>query len=292
MNYPKLSKAFIEGLKTKHNLTYDEVKTWIFCGGHADSSRCAQTPSEFTAYENYFRLCFPNTPFPAIVNTCVCEQSLMHNCYIRKDINSPIGEILIIGSCCIKRFIDSGKVRKCEKCAADHNNRSNNLCNSCRSQQRSLEKALLKQEQEKQKGTNCPKVNFSIEEKKRLKEIEDMRHIHHRRHYFDIPYNYSQDIKESLFQSKFKWDSTVGAWWGSGNSSQIENILNMIPQYYIEDIEGFKEKKINKIKEYKDKNFIHTIMADKLISFADAVKDAKKEGLKWDSDLKLWYKQY
>lgn len=281
MNYPKLSKAFIEGLKTKHNLTYDEVKTWIFCGGHADTSRCAQTPSEFTAYENYFRLCFPNKPFPAIVTTCVCDQTLMHNCYIRKNVNSPIEEILIIGSCCIKKFIDSGKVRKCEKCESEHNNRSDNLCNACRLRQRAIEKEELKQEREKQK-----------EEKKRLKELEGMKHVHHQRHYFDIPYKHSQNIKESLFRNKFKWDSAIGAWWGSGNTSQIENILNTIPQYYIEDIEEFKEKKKNKIKEYKDKDFITTIMKDKTISFALAVEDAKKEGLKWDSDLKLWYKQY
>jgi hypothetical protein len=271
-----LSKKFINGLREKYNMDYEDVKTWIFCGGHADPN-CENPPSQFKAYENYFKLCFPNMPFPDIEDRCICDVKLMHNCYIRQNVGEPIDNILIVGSCCIEHFIDAGKVRKCEKCSSDHRNRKDNLCISCRKAEKQSQNKII------------------AEEKKRLKEIEKERLLHLGRYYFDIPYNLLKakpNFKKMLNLNKCKWDSDINAWWCNGNNKQIESTLDIFEYYHIEDIEDFKQKRRDKIKEYKNKEFIYSKMKDKKITFDLAVEDAKLDGLKWDKLLKLWYRQY
>jgi hypothetical protein len=278
-----LSKKFVSGLREKYNMDYEDVKSWIFCGGQADPNY-ENIPSQFKAYENYYKLCFPNTPFPLIEDRCICDTKLVHNCYIRENVEATSDSMLIVGSCCIEHFIDAGKVRKCTKCSSDHRNRSDNLCKKCR-----------ENIQAEERETKL----VAREEKKRLKKIEreaeQERILHHQRYYFDIPYNRSKsehNLKTLLYWNKCKWDSVVGAWWCAGNTKQIEDTLDEIPYYHIKDIEAFKDKKKNKIIEYKDKSFINTKMRDKKITFTAAVEDAKLDGLKWDADRKLWYRQY
>ena len=60
------------------------------------------------------------------VEECICGHTIKQNCYITD------GErILILGNCCIKRFV--GKCcRTCEICENPHKNRIVNRCNDCR----------------------------------------------------------------------------------------------------------------------------------------------------------------
>jgi len=285
-NYPKLCKAFIKGLRDDHNLTYDDIKTWIFCGGQAGPSVLGP-PSQFIAYQNYFHQCFPNKPFPQLKPECVCGVSLVHNCYIRKDINSTLDTVLIIGSCCIEKFIDAGKARKCEKCSSEHHNRKDNLCTICRN------KILAERRAEAKKQKDIDTYNRRLD-RKIAAEAEKERLLHLKREYFDIPYSISseEDRYKNLKDNKCKWDPDVGAWWCKGNKYQIEHILECFEYYHISDIENFKKKKADKVKEYKDKNFIYNKMKIRAITFKEAVEVAKKEGLKWDNDAKLWYKQF
>ena len=39
-------------------------------------------------------------------------------------------EIIVLGNCCIKKFIPSSG-RTCEECDEPHRNRKHNICNSC-----------------------------------------------------------------------------------------------------------------------------------------------------------------
>lgn len=252
MDYPKLSKAFINGLRTKHNMSYDDVKTWIFCGGHANTE-CEKIPDEFIGYENYFKLCFPNTDFPELENKCVCDATLLHNCYIRKDTTATIDDILIIGSCCIKKFIDAGKVRKCEKCNADHRNRKYNLCNDCKVEQIQIDKDV---------------------EKKRKKEVAKYNKLE----CFDIPYEICQDHKQMI--SYTRWDKDLKIRYCKYIDSN-KHIIEYFKKYIIYDIEDFINKRKTKHVEYKDIEYSK-----------EAIADAKKNGLKFDGVKKKWYKQY
>jgi len=63
---------------------------------------------------------------PEPTDECVCGHHIAENCYITD------GErILILGICCIKKFIPKN-TRTCEKCEEPHKNRIVNRCNNCR----------------------------------------------------------------------------------------------------------------------------------------------------------------
>ena len=111
----ELTARFIKGLQN-YNVTYDEIKNgkWKYCGGNKDE------------HFNYFKLVFPNYDIPPYTNECICEHNIIENCYITNG-----EEILILGNCCIKKFISKSS-RTCELCQKPHKNRIVNRCNDCR----------------------------------------------------------------------------------------------------------------------------------------------------------------
>jgi len=105
---------FIKGLN------YDDVKrTYKYSGGSNGDKR----------HENYFFKCMPAASVPELVEECLCGHAIKENCYITKDFD--INTILILGNCCIKKFIDKSS-RTCEICNRPHRNRSHNFCNDCK----------------------------------------------------------------------------------------------------------------------------------------------------------------
>jgi hypothetical protein len=99
-------------------LTYAEVKRdYKYSGG-------TNGP-----HKNYFDLCFPMNTKPEKKRYCLCDHFIKDNCYLSKDFD--IDTILIVGNCCIKKFIDKSS-RTCEHCNAPHKNRSLNYCNTCK----------------------------------------------------------------------------------------------------------------------------------------------------------------
>ena len=111
----KLSQAFINGLK-EMDLDYLDVKeNWKYYGGNKGS------------HLNYYRL-ITNDPLPEQFHKCVCNHTIKENCYIT---NPEETELIIIGNCCIKKFIDK-KGRTCSNCKAPHKKRKDNLCTDCR----------------------------------------------------------------------------------------------------------------------------------------------------------------
>lgn len=111
----ELTTKFIEGLK-KYDLTYDEItnSNWKYCGGRNGH------------HLNYFKLCFKHDKLPEIETNCVCGHHIEENCYITDG-----KEILVLGNCCIKKFIPKSS-RTCENCGEPHKNRIVNRCNDCR----------------------------------------------------------------------------------------------------------------------------------------------------------------
>jgi len=119
----KYFKKFCENLE-ELGLTYEEVeRDYKYSGGNLDED------DGETRHSRYFDLCFPRDPFPEKVKKCLCDHPIVENCFISKDFN--IDTLLIIGNCCIKRFIDKSS-RTCENCDAPHKNRSLNYCNDCK----------------------------------------------------------------------------------------------------------------------------------------------------------------
>lgn len=109
-----IHQRFANGLR-QHNLTYDEVvNNWKYCGG-TDGRHL-----------NYFNLCCKDKEMPDHNPRCICGQKITENCFITDD-----KTILVVGNCCIKRFM-SKSGRTCEQCGKPHKNRKVNLCNGCR----------------------------------------------------------------------------------------------------------------------------------------------------------------
>jgi hypothetical protein len=65
---------------------------------------------------------------------CVCKQSIKHLCFLHnknyKDNKKP--EYLLVGSCCITKFMPNGLSKNCSNCGEIHKNRKDNFCNNCR----------------------------------------------------------------------------------------------------------------------------------------------------------------
>jgi hypothetical protein len=112
----QLTNKFIEGLK-KYEMSYEDIieSKWEYCGGNRGS------------HLNYFKLRYPKGNIPDSVDECVCGHKISENCYITDG-----NEILVMGNCCIKKFIKKSG-RTCEKCGNPHKNRVVNKCNDCRS---------------------------------------------------------------------------------------------------------------------------------------------------------------
>ena len=113
----KISTQFRKGL-AEYNLTIADIQNWRYCGGSGGGR-----------HYNYWLLKgYTKEEMPEHVSKCVCGHDIQENCYIE---NKEDGEIMILGNCCIKRFMTKSG-RTCEVCDEPHKNRLCNRCNACR----------------------------------------------------------------------------------------------------------------------------------------------------------------
>ena len=104
----------VENELSEYGMTLKDLEGWEYCGGTKDQ------------HLTYFRMRFGNIPLPEHVNKCLCRHPIVENCYITDG-----KEILVLGNCCIKRFVPKC-TRTCEICGDPHKNRTINRCNICR----------------------------------------------------------------------------------------------------------------------------------------------------------------
>ena len=114
MNHPppsiKLTRKFKRGLE-EHGLTIDDMANWKYYGGNRGR------------HFNYWKISRDEGEnLPEHTNKCICDHYIQENCYITDD-----SEILILGNCCIKKFI-SKSGRTCGICGEPHQNTSVNRC--------------------------------------------------------------------------------------------------------------------------------------------------------------------
>jgi hypothetical protein len=119
----QLTKRFLNGL-ADHNLTYEDIvqQGWRYCGGDRKH------------HQNYWKLTTrhmrPRPQSPDHTGFCVCGHHIVENCYI---CDKKMKRILVLGNCCIKRFIPKNSSgRSCNVCGQPHRNRVVDRCNKCR----------------------------------------------------------------------------------------------------------------------------------------------------------------
>ena len=113
-----MTKLYIKLREGFEKMGYDSTliaETWKYCGGDKGP------------HLKYFEENF-NFAQPPHKSHCICEVEIKYNCYITDPEET---EILVIGNCCIKRFMKHSG-RTCKVCKSPHKNRKDNLCNICR----------------------------------------------------------------------------------------------------------------------------------------------------------------
>lgn len=158
-----LSKAFEHNLLRDYDLTLDDIKDYVYVGGdgickdrygangeiieNKDGKRKAVRDLE------YFYVNFPTKePLPHR-DYCICDTGFSRNVYVANQ-EREYDSILVIGCCCVKKFMKTGMSKTCSRCSKPHMNRKDNHCKSCR--------VIMKQEEERKRK------NVKIERQKKL----------------------------------------------------------------------------------------------------------------------------
>lgn len=111
----KVYQRLVDGIE-EYGLEYAVVTSeWFYCG---DSSN---NQDKFFAH-------YPDCQLPSLEKHCVCGQSINVNHYITDGSES----ILVMGSCCIRKYTNIKMTKVCINCHANHKNRKTDYCNNCR----------------------------------------------------------------------------------------------------------------------------------------------------------------
>ena len=107
----------LKGLK-EINLTMDDlIKNYKYIGGNKGDGL------------KRFKRLFGDEKLPEQQDNCICGHEIIDNRYLMND----EGEIVVVGNCCIKRFLPKDfKQMKCKECGTPHKNRKVDYCNECR----------------------------------------------------------------------------------------------------------------------------------------------------------------
>lgn len=94
-----LHKKFLKGLREKYKLTAKDLEEqeYKYAGGTKDE----KNPRHF----RYWKMILqqkPNLKKPGYHDKCICDHDIMNNCYIINKYDN----ILVLGNCCIKKFIE------------------------------------------------------------------------------------------------------------------------------------------------------------------------------------------
>ena len=115
----KFEEKLIKNLSEYGIQSLEEFRNdWKYTGGNKGS------------HLKYWILVMEDMEVPEEENACICGCKIVENCYITKDTDG-ITELMVLGNCCIKRFITKSG-RTCEDCNSPHKNRKINKCNKCK----------------------------------------------------------------------------------------------------------------------------------------------------------------
>ena len=131
-----IKQRFINGLWENERIKYDKtfMNTWKYCGGDGNSRNGMEnTIFKQNSHLNYWIILFGGRAFPETKSHCVCNHWIVEQCYITNDMNNMDGRLIVIGNCCIQKFLgEENKGRTCKECGAAHKNRKDSFCKNCR----------------------------------------------------------------------------------------------------------------------------------------------------------------
>jgi hypothetical protein len=110
----------------RHGLSLDELMKFKYGGGRVFDDGTL-------SHHHYFQMLSETgeiiTEMPSIEKYCLCDHAITNNCFI---VNDAGDKLIVLGRCCIKRFMRNGSRRTCSTCAEPHRNTCVNRCNVCR----------------------------------------------------------------------------------------------------------------------------------------------------------------
>lgn len=136
--------------KNKYKQMDEELKDYEYFGGDEGH------------HHNYWKQqqkTYPDLQQPHHAIECYCEVPIEKNCYVY---NNDTHDMVVVGSCCIKRF---EKRRLCRTCKAPHSGTKYNQCLSCRKDEERAKKEQEKHQHEERR-------RFWQEQKEKQKQAE------------------------------------------------------------------------------------------------------------------------
>ena len=118
-------EKFKQGL-AELGFTYEYiVANYKYCGGNGGIK------GSINRHVNYYKTIMNDKPFPEREKKCLCGHDIIENCYIYNpsDLNEPL---IVVGNCCINRFLSKSAGRQCKICGVAHKSRKHNLCSNCK----------------------------------------------------------------------------------------------------------------------------------------------------------------
>lgn len=126
-------KRLVANLERIYGLTWDDFKLFFYAGG--DTKR----------HLEYFLSKMGGISQPDKAQNCACGQVIVENCYVTRKAKDIV---VVMGNCCIKRYVPTGMSKTCEICNKPHKNRKDDICKKCRKEikdKNKLEKQIIKQ---------------------------------------------------------------------------------------------------------------------------------------------------
>lgn len=198
MNEELNEAPLYKGIFHEYGLTYSDLIQFKYGGGNRNKS-----------HSNYFKLVFGDNEYPDKIDRCPCGHRIKENCYIYKE-KSDGYELVILGNCCIKKFIPKSS-RTCKKCETPHKNSKWNLCNHCKEEEIEKKKEEIKKEKEE------------------MREKEKVRMIENSRIYLKVSYGMKVIAK------------SFGAKWNPDNKKWFTSKTNMYNNNLFETFEVIKQ---------------------------------------------------
>jgi len=207
MNEELNEAPLYKGIFHQYGLTYSDLIQFKYGGGNGNNSNSDKRHS------NYFNLVFGDNEYPDKTDRCPCGHRIKENCYIYKE-NSSEYQLVILGNCCIKKFIPKSS-RTCKKCEMPHKNRKWNLCKNCKKEEIEIEKEKIRENE---------RLRIIEIEKEKVRMIENIR----------IYLKVSYDMKDIAKSFGAKWNPDNKKWFTSKTNMYNNNLFEtfeVIKQY-------------------------------------------------------------
>ncbi len=254
------NKRFLNGFKKKYNLTMKDIieQDYKYAGGTKD----ANNPHHY----RYWKLMIaqkPHLKMPTHECYCVCDHIIENNCFIINKYDN----IIILGNCCIKRFIPKSG-RTCGKCGEPHRNRKFNLCNDCKIYACNM----CGGDKEKEYYKYCNKCynNDSKEKNKYFTSEEEQNNIIYCKGkgecFEQVNYNNTYKKNECNFECKLK---------------KCLECNTEHPEWYLDCNQGLCRNCDMERLTKGNKIYLYVPYSDK--------EEAKQYGCRWNPDKKKWY---